>query len=113
VRSTIRHGLPGGAPSGPGFSNHLFKVLAGNRWVRLNYNVLGQHTLDDSYFGLLTHILTATSMSEVPMAETWGTRYATYPKAGPALSSINPYQSAEGVRPLRRPEPHRQSRGGG
>jgi hypothetical protein len=60
--------------------------------VRLNYNVLGQNTLDDSYFGPLTHILTTTSLSEVPIAETWGTRYATYPKAGPALSSINPYR---------------------
>jgi hypothetical protein len=64
----------------------------GNRWVRLNYDVLGQNTLDEDYFGLLTHILTTDSLSHVSLAETWGRRYATYPAAGPRLSSQNPYR---------------------
>ena len=88
VRATVRHGLPRG-----GFANHLFnEEFIGNRWVRVNYDVVGQNTLDDSYLGLLTHILTADSLSHVPMAETWGRRYAMYPAVGPKLSSKNPYR---------------------
>ncbi|MDR3702811.1 MAG: transglutaminase domain-containing protein [Candidatus Sulfopaludibacter sp.] len=88
VRAIIRHGLPRG-----GFSNHLFnEAFVGNRWVRVNYDVVGQNTLDDSYFGLLTHILTTDSLSHVPVAETWGRRYALYPAVGPKLSSVNPYR---------------------
>lgn len=90
VRATIRHGLPDGHGS---FTNHVFnEVFVGNRWVRLNYDVLGQNILDDRYFGLLTHILTADSLSDVPLPQTWGLRYARYAEAAPKLSSINPYQ---------------------
>jgi hypothetical protein len=88
VRTAIRHGLPRG-----GFANHLFnEAFVGNRWVRVNYDVVGQNTLDDSYLGLLTHILTTDSISHVPIAETWGRRYAMYPAVGPKLSSQNPYR---------------------
>jgi hypothetical protein len=88
VRATIRHGLPHG-----GFANHLFnEAFVGNRWVRVNYDVVGQNTLDDSYLGLMTHILTTDSLSHVPMAQTWGRRYALYPAVGPKLSSQNPYR---------------------
>ena len=88
VRATIRHGLPRG-----GFANHLFnEAFIGNRWVRVNYDVVGQNTLDDSYLGLLTHILTTDSLSHVPMAETWGRRYAMYSAVEPKLSSQNPYR---------------------
>jgi hypothetical protein len=88
VRATIRHGLPRG-----GFSNHLFnEAFVGNRWVRVNYDVVGQNSLDDAYFGLLTHIFTTDSLSHVPIAETWGRRYATYSAVGPKLSSSNPYR---------------------
>jgi len=88
VRATIRHGLPRGGS----FTNHLFNELfVGNRWVRVNYDVVGQNTLDDSYLGLLTHILTTDSVSHVPIAETWGRRYAMYP-VEPRLSSQNPYR---------------------
>ena len=90
VRRDIRHGLPSGNGD---FSNHLFnEVFVGNRWVRLNYDVLGQNNLDPTYFGLLTHILTTDSLSHVPMAETWGRRYATYAEVTPKLSSMNPYR---------------------
>jgi hypothetical protein len=89
VRAIIRHGLP----SGGGFANHLFnEAFVGNRWVRVNYDVVGQNTLDDSYLGLMTHILTTDSLSHVPIAETWGRRYAMYPDVAPRLSSQNPYR---------------------
>jgi hypothetical protein len=90
VRATIRHGLPRG-----GFSNHLFnECYIGNRWVRVNYDVVGQNSLDDTYLGLLTHIYTTDSLSHVPMAETWGLRNAVYHRLGPdlKLSSVNPYR---------------------
>jgi hypothetical protein len=90
VRATVRHGLPRG-----GFSNHLFnECYIGNRWVRVNYDVVGQNSLDESYFGLLTHIFTTDSLSHVPMAQTWGLRNAAYRTLGPELklSSINPYR---------------------
>ena len=90
VRTTIHHGL---ADSHGNFSNHLFnEVFVGSRWVRLNYDVLGQDIVDDHFFGLLTHILTTDSLTHVPLAETWGRRYATYPDVSPKLSSINPYR---------------------
>ena len=92
VRSVVRHGGPSDNGGG-NFANHLFnEVFVGNRWVRLNYDVLGQNNLDDTYFGLLTHILTTDSLSHVPIAETWGMRGAQYANAQPKLSSINPYR---------------------
>ena len=88
VRATVKHGLPKG-----GFVNHVFnEVFVGNRWVRLNYAVLGQNTLDSDYLGLMTHILTVGSLSEAPLAETWGRRWAIYPGVSPRLSSKNPYR---------------------
>jgi hypothetical protein len=88
VRATIRHGLPRG-----GFANHLFnEAFIGKRWVRVNYDIVGQNTLDDSYLGLMTHILTTDSLSHVPIAETRGRRYAMYPAVEPKLSSQNPYR---------------------
>ena len=90
VRATIRHGLPDGHG---GFSDHIFnEVFVGNRWVRLNYDVLGQNILDAGYFGLLTHVLTTDSVSHVPMHETWGRRLALYTGVEPKLSSVNPYR---------------------
>lgn len=73
VRQTILNGL-GGAR---GYANHTFnEVFVGGRWVRLNYSKLGQNTLDSSTMGLLTHVNTFNDLSEVPLAATWGKRYA-------------------------------------
>ena len=90
IRATVLHGLPNTQHT---FSNHLYnEVFIGKRWVRLNYDVLGQNIADEKYFGLMTHILNTDSLSHVPMAETWGSRYAKYPDFSPKLSSVNPYQ---------------------
>ncbi len=90
VRATIRHGLPNTHSL---FTNHIYnEVFVGNRWVRLNYDVLGQNIVDADYLGLMTHILTTDSLSHVPMAETWGSRYAKYSDSSPKLSSLNPYE---------------------
>ena len=88
VRETIRAALDGTH----GFENHLFnEVWVGHHWARLNYSQLGQPVLDRQYFGLLTHIYTCSSLSDVPLAQTWGMRYFKYPAGQPTLSSQNPY----------------------
>jgi len=94
VRATIRHGLSRtGSREHGTFSDHMFnEVYVGRRWVRLNYEALGQAPLDPHYLGLMTHILTASSLSEIPLAQTWGARYAELPQAAPPLSSANPYR---------------------
>jgi hypothetical protein len=92
VHKAIRHALTSKDESG-GFVCHIFnEVFVGNRWVRLNFDELGQNTLDEDYLGLMTHILTTASLAEVPLAETWGVRDAAYPNVRPALSSQNPYR---------------------
>ena len=89
VRATIRHGLP---PGGGMFNDHWFdEAFVGHRWVRVNYDAVGQNILEDSQLGLETHILTTDSLSCLRMAQTWGSRLAMYPNVKPKLSSVNPY----------------------
>lgn len=84
-----------GIPSG-GFSNHLFnEVFVGRKWVRLNYNRLGQPIVDGNFEGLMTHIYTARDLSDIPFASTWGPRFGY--GTGPKLSSTNPYQLLSAV----------------
>jgi hypothetical protein len=86
TRRAIRSGV-----AGQGFVNHVFnEVWVGRKWVRLNYDRLGQPILDPFYCGLMTHVFTTRDISEVPFAKTWGLRFGT--EAGPKLSSVNPYQ---------------------
>jgi len=82
VREGIHHhaarsALLQGLSSAKGYANHTFnEVFVGGRWVRLNYKTLGQNILDGSLMGLLTHVNTFNDLSDVPLAETWGKRYA-------------------------------------
>jgi hypothetical protein len=86
ISRSIRAGLANG-----GFVNHVFnEVWVGGKWVRLNYNRLGQPIVDSNYLGLMMHVYTAKDISEVPFSTTWGARFAN--NAGPKLSSVNPYQ---------------------
>jgi hypothetical protein len=89
VRETVRRALDGM----DGFDDHMLnEVYVGHSWVRLNYDKLGQPVLDAHYFGLLTHILTCSDISQMPLAQTWGMRYFRYPSSQPRLSSTNPYR---------------------
>ena len=73
VRKTLLQGLS----SAKGYANHTFnEVFVGGRWVRLNYKTLGQNIVDGNLMGLLTHVNTFNDLSEVPLAATWGKRYA-------------------------------------
>jgi len=88
VRATIRHGLPPGGK----FNDHWFdEAFVGNRWVRVNYDAVGQNTLEDAQLGLETHILTTDSLSSLRMAETWGSRLAKYEANELKISQLNPY----------------------
>ncbi|HLK61011.1 MAG TPA: transglutaminase domain-containing protein [Chthonomonadaceae bacterium] len=86
IRREIQYGV-----NASGFVNHVFnEVWVGGKWVRLNYNRLGQPIVDRNYEGLMTHVFTANDISEIPFSTTWGARYAL--ETGPKLSSVNPYQ---------------------
>ncbi|HTQ10013.1 MAG TPA: transglutaminase domain-containing protein [Fimbriimonadaceae bacterium] len=86
TRMTVRMGMVSS-----GFVNHVFnEVWVGGKWVRLNYDRLGQPILDKDYLGLMTHVYTTLDVSEVPFPSTWGTRFALH--QGPKLSSDNPYE---------------------
>jgi hypothetical protein len=74
------------------FSDHLFnEVFVGGRWVRLNYDVLGQNIVDAHYLGLMTHVGTYRDVSEMDIPRTWGRRYGLGENDAPTLSSSNPY----------------------
>lgn len=82
----VRQGVGSG-----GFTNHVYnEVYVGKKWVRLNYDRLGQPIVDKFSCGLMTHIYTARDVSEIPFSTTWGPRYCY--GEGPKLSSNNPYQ---------------------
>src|SRR5262249_20636026 len=91
VRRTILLGLEGAQ----GYANHTFnEVYVGGRWVRLNYSHLGQNILDASCMGLLTHVNTFRDLSDVPLAATWGRRYALGER-NEVFRSSNPYKAEE------------------
>ena len=73
IRQTLLQGLS----AARGYANHTFnEVFVGGHWVRLNYKTLGQNSLDARYMGLLTHVNTFNDLADVPLAATWGKRYA-------------------------------------
>jgi hypothetical protein len=91
VRRTVLLGLSGVR----GYANHTFnEVLIGARWVRLNDSRLGQNILDAGTFGLLTHANTFGDLSDVPLAATWGKRYALGERDG-VFRHGNPYRAEE------------------
>lgn len=78
-----------------GFVAHTFnEVFVGGRWVRLNYSNLGQNILDEHAYGLLTHTLTFSDLSEAGLAPTWGRRYALGQRSAD-LPTSNPFTALE------------------
>jgi RNA polymerase sigma factor (sigma-70 family) len=91
----VRQVLLSGLSSTQGYANHTFnEVFVGGRWARLNYSKLGQNTLDANTMGLLTHVNTFNDLSEVPLAETWGKRYALGERDA-VFRYGNPYRCVE------------------
>jgi hypothetical protein len=88
TRSVVQRGLQGQS----GFDDHMFnEVFINHHWVRLNYTNLGQGIVDKNYLGLMTHIYTCLDLSDIPLAQTWGMRFARKSYLSPSLSSVNPY----------------------
>ena len=88
MRPTLLQGLS----SAQGYANHTFnEVFVGGRWVRFNERTLGQNTLDVHVMGLLTHVNTFNDLSEVPLAATWGKRYALGER-DVVFAHANPYR---------------------
>lgn len=91
VRKTILEGMDGLR----GFVAHTFnEVFVGGRWVRLNYNKLGQNILDARLYGLLTHTLTFRDLSEAGLSPTWGRRYALGQHSA-EMPTANPFTALE------------------
>jgi len=94
VRAAVVEGTGIGAGA---WTNHTFvEVYVGRRWVRLNYNKLGQPLLDPHYFGLLTVVNRFNDWGDSGLVDTWG-RYVVRVQEGlpvsPFLGSVNPYRS--------------------
>jgi hypothetical protein len=91
VRQAVLLGLAGAR----GYACHTFnEVFVGGRWARLNYSILGQNTLDPTYLGLMTHVLTFDDLSEAGLAPTWGRRYALGERDD-LFRTGNPYRATE------------------
>lgn len=91
VRQTVLRGME----RVRGNCAHAFnEVFVGGRWVRLNYDKLGQGILDADLFGLVTHLLTYRDRSELPMAQTWGLRYARNERSA-EFPTANPYKALQ------------------
>lgn len=90
VRETILAGVSGLRGS---WASHTFnEVFVGGRWRRLNYDRLGQPTLDRALFGLITHVATFSDWADGDMASTWGVRQHQPPPDDP-FGGPNPYSA--------------------
>ncbi|MCZ6573951.1 MAG: hypothetical protein O7C98_12405, partial [Planctomycetota bacterium] len=91
VRATVRKGVERLS----GWTSHTFnEVWVGGRWVRLNYSKLGQNTLDENLFGMITRTATFNDWSEARAASTVGRRQG--PRAfGDIFGHNNPYSTLE------------------
>ncbi|MCA9284954.1 MAG: transglutaminase domain-containing protein [Phycisphaerales bacterium] len=90
VRAAIEEGTSG---LGRSWASHTFnEVFVGGRWRRLNYDRLGQNTLDPQFFGLLTHVATFSDWADGNMAATWGVRQRQPPPDDP-FGGSNPYST--------------------
>lgn len=57
------------------WASHTFnEVFVGGRWVRLNYDRLGQGILDRQLYGMITHVATFSDWAEARAWETIGRR---------------------------------------
>lgn len=95
VKNHMRHEhtrkrlLEGLAQQQNSWSNHSFnEVYINGRWVRLNYNELGQPVVDRYYLGLMVQVARVNDWSEANLT-TWGLHQVQQKPAG---FSYNPYR---------------------
>ena len=90
IRQTLLAGIPRS-----GFAAHTFnEVHIGGRWVRLNYQTLGQNSFGSGAMGMLTHVHSFNDLSEAGLTETWGWRYGRG-LTDETFRSSNPYRATE------------------
>ena len=89
VRAIVRRGV---SHLGRSWASHTYnEVFVGGRWRRLNYTRLGQPTLDQDYFGLMTHVATVPDWLEGGFAATIGRRQELRRGADDVFGGWNPY----------------------
>lgn len=92
VRNTALRGLRNIAA---GWTSHTFnEVFVDGRWRRLNYTRLGQPILDESLFGLTTHVLTVRDWADARMGRTVGRRQELHLR-DERFATANPYATLE------------------
>jgi hypothetical protein len=92
VRTTALRGLRNIAG---GWASHtLNEVFVDGRWRRLNYTRLGQPILDESLFGLATHVLTVRDWADARMGRTVGLRQGLHLR-DERFATANPYATLE------------------
>src|SRR5690606_38795397 len=64
----------------------------GGRWRRLNYERLGQDTLDPGLFGLMTHVATFRDWADARMPDTIGRRQVLR-RYDDRFGTANPYSA--------------------
>jgi hypothetical protein len=80
-----------GVEKAVGFAAHTYnEVYEGNRWVRLNYDILNQNIVDSKYLGAMIHINTFNDLSEGDLT-IWGKRYAL--RTPDSFKYYNPYET--------------------
>ena len=91
VRELVRTKAEGGRNA---WTSHTFnEVFVGGRWVRLNYDNLGQNILDRSYLGLMTHVATFHDWADAKFAATVGMRQKGHRKPNDPFRHKNPYST--------------------
>jgi hypothetical protein len=79
-----------------GWVGHAFnEVYVDGRWLKLNYDQLGQNNLDANYLGMMTQVNTMVDWADAGLTDTWGRRVvdAVERKLDPPMSSVNQYRS--------------------
>ncbi|MSR48282.1 MAG: hypothetical protein EXS13_14685 [Planctomycetes bacterium] len=83
-------------PLAESWSSHtMVEVFVGGRWRLLNYDQLGQPSLDRNYFGLMTHVATFPDWSDAEAARTIGQRQCGTRPANDPFGYANPYSCVE------------------
>ena len=91
VRRVMLNGIE---PLGRSWASHTFnEVFVDGRWRRLNYQILGQNTLDANWMGLLTHVATFSDWADGEMAQTWGERQELRRFGADIFGGANPYSA--------------------
>ncbi|MCA8968516.1 MAG: hypothetical protein KDC95_01985 [Planctomycetes bacterium] len=76
------------------WASHTFnEVFVGGRWVRLNYDRLGQGIFDGALYGMLTHVATCSDWADFRFWDTIGRRQKVSRPEDDPFGGNNPYST--------------------